>query len=113
MKRQVFVTWFAVFIAWALFRAYFHLPEQVDEYLVKPLLFVIPVLAIVWVWEDKKLAETEQKLTDLESSFDELAFNTAKSVCCKAKVDNPNINSYEISNNRLVCLEGGEIALTC
>lgn len=57
MKRQVFVTWFVVFIVWALFRAYFHLPEQVDEYLVKPLLFVIPVLAIVWVWEDKKLAD--------------------------------------------------------
>ena len=63
--------------------------------------------------KDKKIAEAEQKLTDLKEDLDEFAFNLARSVCCKARVDNPNINSYEISNNRLVCLEDGEVALSC
>lgn len=63
--------------------------------------------------KDKKITETEQKLSDLQENFDEFAFNIARSVCCKAKVDNPNINSYEISNNRLICLENGELGLNC
>ena len=63
--------------------------------------------------KDKKIAEAEQKLTDLKEDLDEFAFNLARSVCCKARVDNPNINSYEISNNRLGCLEDGEVALSC
>ena len=57
MKRQVFIVWFAIFIVWSFYRAYFNLPEWVDEYLIKPLIFLVPVLAIVWVWEDKKLKE--------------------------------------------------------
>lgn len=47
MRRQVFIVWFGIFLAWALYRAYFVLPEWVDELLVKPLIFVIPVILVV------------------------------------------------------------------
>lgn len=57
MKRQLFIVWFFIFILWSFYRAYFYLPEAVDEYIVKPLIFVVPVLFVVWVWENKKIRE--------------------------------------------------------
>lgn len=57
MKRQVFIVWFLIFLAWSLFRANFFLPEWIDEFLVKPLIFVLPVLYIVIIREKKKLAD--------------------------------------------------------
>ncbi|HLC81548.1 MAG TPA: hypothetical protein VJH68_02730 [Candidatus Nanoarchaeia archaeon] len=63
--------------------------------------------------KDNRIAQAQLDLSNLQVNLDEFAFNTARSVCCKAKVDNPSINSYEITNNRLVCLEGGDISLSC
>lgn len=57
MKHQVFLVWFVIFIAWAFYRASFFLPETVDEFLIKPLVFVLPVLYIVLIREKKKLAD--------------------------------------------------------
>jgi len=53
----VFAVWFAIFLVWAVYRAKFFLPETVDELLVKPLVFVAPVIYIVLLREKKKLAE--------------------------------------------------------
>ena|SRR3989338_11256566 len=55
MKRQVFLVWFAIFIVWAFYRAYFQLTEGVDELIVKPLIFVAPVIFISWILENKPL----------------------------------------------------------
>ena|SRR3989344_3841907 len=55
MKRQAFLLWFAIFIVWAFYRAYFVLPEVIDELVVKPLIFFLPVLFVVWIWENKPL----------------------------------------------------------
>lgn len=57
MKRQVYIVWFIIFILWALFRANFYFPEAIDELIVKPLIFVVPVLFVVWVRENKSLKE--------------------------------------------------------
>ncbi|KKS97980.1 MAG: hypothetical protein UV73_C0004G0122 [Candidatus Gottesmanbacteria bacterium GW2011_GWA2_43_14] len=69
MKRQVFIVWFFIFIVWAFYRAKFILPESVDEFIVKPLIFLVPPLFLVWVWENKKLKE-------LGISFDVKSFLT-------------------------------------
>jgi hypothetical protein len=63
--------------------------------------------------KDKEIADAKEDLLDLQKDFDKFVANLAKSVCCKAKVDNPSINSYEISRDRLLCLEDGENSLSC
>lgn len=57
MKHQVFFVWFVIFLVWAFYRAKFFLPEWIDEFLVKPLIFVLPVVYVVIVREKKKLSE--------------------------------------------------------
>lgn len=57
MKHQVFGVWFIIFIIWAFYRAHFHFPEWMDEFIVKPFVFVLPILFIVLVREKKKLGE--------------------------------------------------------
>ena len=51
----MFGVWFVIFIIWAFYRAYFTLPEAIDEFIIKPLVFVFPVLYIVLIREKKKL----------------------------------------------------------
>ncbi|MBI2617763.1 CPBP family intramembrane metalloprotease [Candidatus Gottesmanbacteria bacterium] len=46
-KHEIFLVWFGIFLIWSLFRASFVFPEWVDELLVKPLVFVVPVLIVV------------------------------------------------------------------
>ncbi len=53
MRRQVFVVWFIIFLVWALFRAYTNLPEWIDEYFVKPTIFVLPIVLVVLFREKK------------------------------------------------------------
>ncbi len=55
MKHQVFVVWFIIFLVWAFYRAAFFLPETLDEFIIKPLIFVLPVLYVVLLREKKKL----------------------------------------------------------
>lgn len=57
MKHQVFIVWFIIFILWAFYRANVVMAEWVDELLVKPLVFVLPVLYVVLIREKKKLKE--------------------------------------------------------
>ncbi len=64
--------------------------------------------------EIKKLQdETEKEISDLKSQYDLLARNTANNMCCKAKIDNPKINYYNVENNRVVCAESGQFAISC
>lgn len=57
MRRRVLFVWFVIFITWAFYRANVILPEWVDEFIVKPIVFVYPVLIISLVYEKKKLSE--------------------------------------------------------
>lgn len=57
MKKQVFLVWFLIFLVWSFYRAFFALPEAVDELLIKPLIFVLPIVFIVWILENKSFRE--------------------------------------------------------
>ena len=50
---------------------------------------------------------------NLEEKYLALSRNTANNLCCKMKIDNPDINFYEIQNNKIICLEGGTKFLDC
>ncbi len=55
-KHRVYLVWFVIFLAWAIYRATFNLPEGIDEFLLKPLIFVLPVVYVVRLREKRKLA---------------------------------------------------------
>ena len=55
MKHQVFIVWFVIFLIWAFYRAKFFLPENIDEFIIKPLIFALPVLWVVSKREKKSL----------------------------------------------------------
>lgn len=57
MKRQVYSVWFFIFIAWAFYRSKFFFPEWVDELIVKPVIFALPVIYIVIIREKNKFKE--------------------------------------------------------
>lgn len=57
MKHQVFVVWFIIFLLWTFYRAGFYFAETTDEFFIKPLIFVLPVLYVVLVREKKKLSD--------------------------------------------------------
>ena len=59
------------------------------------------------------LQSKEKEVGEVQANYDTLVKNMAKSVCCKAKVDNPKINFYDVSDHKIVCLEQGTNQLTC
>jgi membrane protease YdiL (CAAX protease family) len=54
-RRKVFLVWFCILLVWSFYRAYFRLPEVIDELLVKPIVFAFPILYLVVVRENKSL----------------------------------------------------------
>jgi len=68
--------------------------------------------------ERKKEIEIEielerKKNSDLQKSYNLLLENSANNICCKAKVDNKDIDSYAISNNKVVCSVGEMNKISC
>jgi len=57
--------------------------------------------------------KNQGSVEQLKESYNVLAQNSANNICCKAKVDNPKINFYDVRDNRIVCLEEGGFALSC
>lgn len=57
--------------------------------------------------------EKNKKIEDLSAQYSSLAQNTANNLCCKAKIDNPKIKYYRAENNRVICLEDGELSISC
>ena len=45
--------WAVIIIVWSVYRTYLHLPEWFDEFIAKPLVFVLPVFAYI-KWVEKK-----------------------------------------------------------
>ena len=46
MKRHVFIVWFFIFLVWAFYRANFFNPDWMDEFIIKPLVFILPVIVV-------------------------------------------------------------------
>lgn len=62
---------------------------------------------------NKLINEKQEEIDDLRLQYDALAENLANNLCCKAKVDNPDIISYKIENNKIICLEEGGLDISC
>jgi len=59
------------------------------------------------------LTKKETQVGEVQAKYDQLVKNTAKSVCCKMKVDNPQINFYDVVDNKVTCSEQGTNQLNC
>lgn len=55
--ERIYTIWGMVVIIWSLYRAYMKWPETVDELVVKPLVFVLPVFIYV-LFKEKRLLST-------------------------------------------------------
>jgi len=66
---------------------------------------------------DKELTELrnekEEEISDLNLKYELFVQNTANNICCKAKVDNPDIKYYKIESNKIICLEEGTLSISC
>jgi hypothetical protein len=47
--EKIFAVWGGILLLWALYRYFFHFSEPVDEFIVKPIVFLVPVLFFVLV----------------------------------------------------------------
>ncbi|MDO8741617.1 MAG: CPBP family intramembrane metalloprotease, partial [Candidatus Roizmanbacteria bacterium] len=47
--------WAVILIVWSIYRTYFKLPEWFDEFIAKPLIFVLPVLVYIKSVEKKEI----------------------------------------------------------
>ncbi|MDP3989818.1 MAG: hypothetical protein Q8Q01_01285 [archaeon] len=59
------------------------------------------------------LTKKDEDLASLQSQYNSLVSTMARSICCKQKVDNPEINSYDVIENKIVCLSSGSNSLSC
>ncbi len=59
------------------------------------------------------LNEKNKEIDDLKVQSTLLVKNLANNLCCKEKVDNPNINFYILENNKIICLEEGTLKISC
>ncbi len=59
------------------------------------------------------LTQYKTKYNELQSIYNEVVSNAAYNICCKAKVDNKEIDSYIISNGVIICTVGEEKKITC
>jgi len=55
----------------------------------------------------------EKEIRDLELQHNVIMQNVANNICCKAKVDNPNINYYRVENDKIICSEEGTLGISC
>lgn len=57
--------------------------------------------------------QKDKEISDLRLQYDLIVQNAANNICCKAKVDNPDIKYYKVEDNRIICLEEGVLNITC
>lgn len=59
------------------------------------------------------LTKKEEELAASEAKYNSLVTNVARNICCKQKVDNPEISAYDVLENKIVCLSSGSKPLSC
>lgn len=60
-----------------------------------------------------ELEREKIKVQEFQDRYNSLSENSANNICCKAKVDDKEIDSYIVSNNRIVCTTGEEDRIDC
>ncbi len=61
----------------------------------------------------EKVDVLEDKYDDLVDDYDEVVDNSARSICCKKKIDDSSISSYKVKDGKVACLTSGGTALDC
>ena len=59
------------------------------------------------------LTNNNNQVEDLENQYNQLIKNSARSICCRQRVDNPDIDSYKIENDKIVCSSNSDKLLEC
>ena len=59
------------------------------------------------------LENERQGYQDLAKNYDTLVSSSAYTICCKERVDDPAINSYAVSGDRIDCGVDKEVPLDC
>ena len=60
-----------------------------------------------------EVEKRKEEINDLKLQYDALAKNLANNLCCKARVDNPDIKYYKVENNKIACVEEGILEISC
>ncbi|MAG16025.1 hypothetical protein CMO88_03110 [Candidatus Woesearchaeota archaeon] len=55
----------------------------------------------------------DEELNDLKVRYAMVVENSAHNICCKQRIDKPSISSYDVQDNKIVCLEEGTLKLVC
>jgi len=55
----------------------------------------------------------KKDLENIKQNYEDLILSSARNICCKMRVDDPNINSYDVISNRIVCSSSGMFTLVC
>ncbi|HLD01112.1 MAG TPA: hypothetical protein VJC39_05175 [Candidatus Nanoarchaeia archaeon] len=55
----------------------------------------------------------QEEFDKLKQEYELIVKNSALNICCKKKIDDPEINSYRLINNKIVCQQDGEVSLSC
>ncbi len=59
------------------------------------------------------LTQYQTRYNELKTIHDKIVNNAANNICCKAKVDNKDIDSYILLNSVIMCTVGEENKITC
>ena len=59
------------------------------------------------------LTQVQSEYNSIKSIYDAVINNAAYSICCKARVDNKDIDSYIISNSKIICTSGEKDKIIC
>ncbi len=62
---------------------------------------------------NSKLEKAQKDIEKLKDDYSDLVENVAESVCCKEKIDNPNIDGYRIYRDMIICSEKEGMELDC
>ena len=53
------------------------------------------------------------QLDNLNYRYDEIIKNSAHNICCKLKIDDPSVDSFTITNNKIICGSGSSNRINC
>jgi hypothetical protein len=59
------------------------------------------------------VTKAKENLRGSIDGYKTLAENAARIICCKMKIDNPKIDSYKISNDKILCNDNSGYDLKC
>ena len=60
-----------------------------------------------------QLSNANLATESLQRDYEDVVRNSANNICCKAKVDNQDIDSYIVSSNKVVCTTGEDKRISC